>query len=110
MSSFKKAYFDYSTTTAIVGNSIVGYEILSCLKVPLFKTIEIKATNEGNGFYSSWKRPVEVNHDNVFVITKDNVPYGVLIGPYHQSLKIKSDIYPIDYDFHPFVKAFLKTI
>ena len=97
MSSLPKAYFDYNTLKAKVGNSYKGYEELSCLQVPTFTKTVLERSDEGGGWYGA-KEKVTKKYDKFFVILKDNKPYGVLLEPYN--ITIASDIHPINKKFY----------
>lgn len=99
MSSLPKAYFNYATLQAKIGNSYKGYEELECIQVPTFTKIKLERTDEGNGWYGG-KEKVTKKYDRFFVIIKDNKPFGVLLEPYHQSSGIASDIHPINKKFY----------
>ena len=107
MSSLPKCYFNYATLIATVGNSYKGYDELSCIQIPPFTKQELERESLGNGWYGS-KVLITKVYDRYYVIIKDTKIYGILMYPYHQDLKIKSDIYPINYKyFLPEIKHFI---
>ena len=105
--SLPKCYFNYSTPIAKVGNSYKGYEELKCVQVPAYKRNVKKRESLGGGWYGSKETVTEEFKWN-FIILKDDKPYGVLIHPYGEITRIKSDIHPLDTKwFHQEIKSFI---
>jgi hypothetical protein len=93
--SLPKCYFNYSTLIAKVGNSYKGYEELKCVQVTPFTKQVKERESLGEGWYGSIET-VTKTFDSYFVILKDDKPFGVLLDPYHEITRIKSDIHPLD--------------
>lgn len=93
--SLPKCYFNYSTLIAKVGNSNKGYQELKCVQVTPFTKQVKERESLGGGWYGSTET-VTKTFDRYFIILKDNKPYGVLLEPYHEVTRIKSDIHPLD--------------
>lgn len=109
MSNLPKAYFSKTNLTAIIGNSIKGYLVCNCIRVPLYqKRIQTRECL-GGGWLGETKI-VDVVIDNNFVILdKNNQPIGVLLNPYQNG--IKSDIHPITSNiFDSEIKNFLTKL
>jgi hypothetical protein len=105
--SLPKCYFNYSTLIAKVGNSYKGYEELTCVQVTPF-TKQVKEREcLGNGWKGA-EQIVDRVFDRYFIILKDDKPYGVLLDPYHEITRIKSDIHPLDCKwFDTEIKSFI---
>ena len=108
MSTLPKCYFDYESLIAKVGNSHKGYKELQCIQIPPFTKQEWERESLGNGWYGG-KILVTNTYDRCFAIIENNKVVGILLKPYHYT--IKSDIYPIDYKYpykeiEDFIKSF----
>lgn len=98
MSNLPKAYFSKTNLTAIIGNSIKGYLVCNCIRVPLYqKRIQTRECL-GGGWLGETK-----------IVDKNNQPIGVLLNPYQNG--IKSDIHPITSNiFDSEIKNFLTKL